>query len=93
MGRKASCAISVIPSLRCAPGWKRCALRKKTPSSSVLEVRKFDNVRRMVPDTNIGFIRLYREGSQPIFRTINESDLMLQSPRSSRLSQNAPKYW
>jgi hypothetical protein len=50
-------------------------------------------VRRMVPDTNIGFIRLYREGSQPIFRTINESDLMLQSPRNSRLSQNAPEYW
>jgi hypothetical protein len=30
---------------------------------------------------------------QSIFRTINESDLMLQSPRNSRLSQNAPEYW
>ena len=47
----------------------------------------------MVPATNIGFIRLYREGSQPIFRTNNESDLMLKSLRNSRLSQNAQKYW
>jgi len=48
-------------------------------------------VQRMVPDTKIGFIRLYREGSRPIFRTINESDLMLLNLRNSRISLNSGK--
>jgi hypothetical protein len=80
--------IGAPPKLNLSVKWKR---KNADGSISALEVRKFDNVRRMVPDTNIGFIRLYREGSRPIFRTINESDLMLQRLRNSRLSQNAPK--
>ena len=74
--------IGAPPKLNLRVKWKR---KNADGSISALEVRKFDNVRRMVPDTNIGFIRLYREGSRPIFRTINESDLMLQSLRNSRL--------
>jgi hypothetical protein len=74
--------VGAPPKLNLRVKWKR---KNADGSISALEVRKFDNVRRMVPDTNIGFIRLYREGSRPIFRTINESDLMLQSLRNSRL--------
>ena len=77
--------IGAPPKLNLTVKWKR---KNADGSISVLEVRKFDNVRRMVPDTKIGFIRLYREGTRPIFRTINESDLMLQSLRNSRMSLN-----
>ena len=80
--------IGAPPKLNINVMWNR-----KNPggSRSVLEVRKYDNVRRMVPDTKIGFIRLYREGTKPIFRIINESDLMLQSLRHSRISLNSGK--
>ncbi len=44
-----------------------------------MEMRKYDNVRGMIPDPKLGFIRLYRNGSSPIFRYVTESDLMLQS--------------
>ena len=68
------------PKLNITVKWKR---RIPDGSTSVLEARKFDNIQRMIPDTKIGFIRLYREGTRPIFRTINESDLMVQSLRNS----------
>ena len=79
--------IGAPPKLNITVKWKR---RIPDGTTSVLEARKFDNIQRMVPDTRIGFIRLYREGTRPIFRTINESDLMVQSLRNSRLSQSAP---
>ncbi|NQV56328.1 MAG: hypothetical protein HQ503_10760, partial [Rhodospirillales bacterium] len=55
---------------------------------AIMEIRKYDNIRGMIPDTKVGFIRLYREGSQPIFRSLSESDLMLQSLRAE--SSDAP---
>ena len=80
--------IGAPPKLNLTVKWKR---KNADGSISVLEARKFDNVQRMVPDTKIGFIRLYREGSRPIFRTINESDLMLLNLRNSRISLNSGK--
>ena len=57
----------------------------------VLEIRKFDDERRMVTDRRMGFIRLYKVGTTPVFRFLNETDLMLQGIKSkSNSAKNNP---
>ena len=53
----------------------------------VLEVRNFDDLRRSFADMDRGMVRLYRNGSRPIFKHISTMDLMLMQRR--RLA-NAP---
>ncbi len=59
---------------------RRLAGNKKV----TLEVRRFDDVRGMLPDEKVGFVRLYREGSQPIFTYLSDTDLMLHRMRSAK---------
>lgn len=54
-------------------------------NSVVLEVRNFDDLRRSFADLNRGMVRLYRDGSRPIFKHLSTMDLMLIQRR--RLSQ------
>ncbi len=59
----------------------------------VLEVRNYDDMRRSFANTEHGMIRLYREGSRPIFKHLTTMDLMLmQRRRISRapIVVNAP---
>jgi hypothetical protein len=59
----------------------------------VLEVRNYDDMRRSFANTEHGMIRLYREGSRPIFKHLTTMDLMLmQRRRISRapVEVNAP---
>ena len=44
---------------------------------AVVEIRRNDDERRMIPDRDNGFIRLYEAGSTPVFRYLSETDLML----------------
>lgn len=53
--------------------------------SVVLEVRNFDDLRRSFADLNRGMVRLYRDGSRPIFKHLSTMDLMLIQRR--RVSQ------
>jgi len=61
--------------------WERRLIGNKR---EILEVRRFDNIRGMVPDEAIGFIRLYREGTQPIFTYLSDTDLILHWMRTER---------
>lgn len=59
----------------------------------ILEVRNYDDLRRSFANTDHGMIRLYREGSRPIFKHLTTMDLMLmQRRRISRapVDVNAP---
>jgi len=47
----------------------------------VLEVRNFDDLRRSFADMDHGMVRLYRNGSRPIFKHISTMDLMLMQRR------------
>lgn len=47
----------------------------------VLEVRNFDDLRRSFADMNHGMVRLYRNGSRPIFKHLSTMDLMLMQRR------------
>lgn len=51
----------------------------------VLEVRNYDDLRRSFADMDHGMVRLYRNGSRPIFKHISTMDLMLMQRR--RLAQ------
>jgi len=50
---------------------------RQTGHTEVLEIRKYDNVRGMMPDTEYGIVRLFRKGSVPIFDQISEMDFIL----------------
>lgn len=47
----------------------------------VLEVRNYDDLRRSFADMNHGMVRLYRNGSRPIFKHLSTMDLMLMQRR------------
>jgi hypothetical protein len=56
--------------------------RKKEPALNksinvILEVRKFDDVGGGFPDMKHGFVRLYSDGSLPIFPQVSKRELML----------------
>jgi hypothetical protein len=61
----------------------------KTDAQTVLEVRKFDDLRGMVPDTDAGVIRLFRPGSEEIFKYLSDSDFVLLRLREG--SKKRPK--
>ncbi len=47
----------------------------------VLEVRNYDDLRRSFADLQHGMVRLYRDGSRPIFKHLSTMDLMLLQRR------------
>ncbi len=47
----------------------------------VLEVRNYDDLRRSFADMEHGMVRLYRNGSRPVFKHISTMDLMLLQRR------------
>jgi len=47
----------------------------------VLEVRNYDDLRRSFADMDHGMVRLFRNGSRPIFKHISTMDLMLMQRR------------
>jgi len=47
----------------------------------ILEVRAHDDIRRPFPDSDHGFIWLYRKGSTPMFRHLSVVDLMVLRKR------------
>lgn len=55
--------------------WRAVSADRK--NSVVLEVRNFDDLRRSFADLNRGMVRLYRDGSRPIFKHLSTMDLML----------------
>lgn len=63
--------------------WRAVSADRK--DSVVLEVRNFDDLRRSFADLNRGMVRLYRDGSRPIFKHLSTMDLMLIQRR--RVSQ------
>tara|TARA_Y100001960_G_scaffold281186_1_gene314600 strand:- start:386 stop:787 length:402 start_codon:yes stop_codon:yes gene_type:complete len=58
--------------------WSRTNKEGKT---ELLEIRRFDDIRGMVPDETVGLIRLYRKNSNPIFSYLSDADLMLHRIR------------
>ena len=65
------------------PSHRWLSVQRDKGRTTALEVREYDDVRGMLPDQGIGFIRLYELGTQPVFRYLSETDLMLQSIRSA----------
>lgn len=63
--------------------WRAISADRK--DSIVLEVRNYDDLRRSFADLNRGMVRLYRDGSRPIFKHLSTMDLMLIQRR--RISQ------
>lgn len=63
------------------PSWRWLSTSPDRKKTMILEVREFDDERRMISDRNFGFIRLYEQGSTPIFRYLSETDLMLHQTR------------
>ena len=55
--------------------WKALSADRK--DTMILEVRNYDDLRRSFADMEHGMIRLYRDGSRPIFKHISTMDLML----------------
>ena len=55
--------------------WK--ALSRDRKDTMILEVRNYDDLRRSFADMQHGLVRLYRDGSRPIFKHISTMDLML----------------
>lgn len=55
--------------------WRAVSADRK--DAIVLEVRNFDDLRRSFADLNRGMVRLYRDGSRPIFKHLSTMDLML----------------
>ena len=47
----------------------------------ILEVRNYDDQRRSFADFDHGLVRLYRDGSLPIFKHLSTMDLMLLQRR------------
>ena len=71
--------------------WKALSADRK--DTMILEVRNYDDLRRSFADMEHGLVRLYRDGSRPIFKHISTMDLMLmQRKRVARapVAINAP---
>lgn len=71
--------------------WKALSADRK--DTMVLEVRNYDDLRRSFADMEHGLVRLYRDGSRPIFKHISTMDLMLmQRKRAAHapIAANAP---
>jgi hypothetical protein len=49
---------------------------------AILEIRGIDDLRWVLPDTQYGVLRLYRETSQPVFTLLSISDLLLTRLRN-----------
>lgn len=59
--------------------WK--ALSADRRDVIILEVRNYDDLRRSFADLHHGMVRLYRDGSRPIFKHLSTMDLMLLQRR------------
>ena len=59
--------------------WRAVSADRK--NAVILEVRNFDDLRRSFADLNRGMVRLYRDGSRPIFKHLSTMDLMLMQRR------------
>jgi hypothetical protein len=57
------------------------AFNAERTDAIVLEVRNYDDLRRSFADMDHGMVRLYRNGSRPIFKHISTMDLMLMQRR------------
>lgn len=68
--------------------WRAVSADRK--DSVVLEVRNFDDLRRSFADLNRGMVRLYRDGSRPIFKHLSTMDLMLIQRRRVSQGPTAP---
>lgn len=68
--------------------WRAVSADRK--DSVVLEVRNFDDLRRSFADLNRGMVRLYRDGSRPIFKHLSTMDLMLIQRRRVSQAPTAP---
>lgn len=66
------------------PSWRWLSVSSDKKTTMVLEIREFDDERRMIPDRTVGFIRLFEQGSTPIFRYLSETDLMLHQTRPAK---------
>ena len=58
--------------------------RQKT----ILEVRNYDDLRRSFADFSHGMVRIYADGSRPIFKHLTTMDLMILQRR--RIAQEPP---
>jgi len=52
-----------------------------TKGDLILEIRAYDDIRRPFPDSDHGFIWLYRKGATPVFRHLSAVDLMVLRKR------------
>ena len=71
--------------------WKAVSADRR--DTIILEVRNFDDLRRSFADMEHGMVRLYRQGSRPIFKHISTMDLMLIQRRrvaNAPVEVNAP---
>lgn len=68
------------------PTFRWLSIPSNGDPATVLEVRSFDDVRRSFPDMKQGLVRLYREGSEPVFRHLSTIDLMLMAKRRLTLA-------
>jgi len=50
-------------------------------SDLILEIRAYDDIRRPFPDSDHGFIWLYRKGATPVFHHLSAVDLMVLRKR------------
>lgn len=61
----------------------------KVLKPAVLEVRAYDDLRHVSPDRQHGFLWLYREGAEPVFRHFTTIDMMVL--RQRRVGQWPPE--
>lgn len=61
--------------------WK--SLNSSTSEVEVIELRTFDDLRGMIPDTEYGVLRYYRSESQAVFVHLTTADLMLLRSRKT----------
>jgi hypothetical protein len=55
------------------------SVARDSDQTNVLEMRKFDDIRGMLPDMAVGVLRLYSTGTPPMFRYLSDSDLVLHN--------------
>ncbi len=61
--------------------WK--SLNSATNEVEIIELRTFDDLRGMIPDTEYGVIRYYRSDSQAAMVHLTTADLMLLRTRKT----------
>jgi len=73
--------------------WK--ALSADRRDVIILEVRNYDDLRRSFADLHHGMVRLYRDGSRPIFKHLSTMDLMLLQRRriANAPADPTPENW